>query len=286
MAWESVLYEVEGPVAKLTMNRPEVLNAQDQQLLGELLEAFDTAAADDNVRVIILAGAGRSFSAGHDLGSPRSRAYQASHPRKPGAQGIMEYEEKYFVDWCMHVRDLPKPTIAQVQGFCIIGGWMIASACDLIVAAEDAVFSDRAARWAAPSGEFNTYVYDLGPRKAKELLFTGDYVSAPELYRLGMLNKVVPAAELESATMAFAQQIARTDGFLLKLVKRSVNEVVDAMGFRSAMRTQHYLHLMTHAHYRIPDVPPVVPRAEGMSLKEWAQARDGAYESGSAAAGD
>ena len=170
--WDSVLLTKRDRVATVTMNRPEALNAQDRQLLEELMEAFEQASADDEVRVIILAGAGESFSAGHDLGSKRSRAAAATRPRRPGAQGIMEYEEEMYLEWCLKLRDLPKPTVAQVQGYCIIGGWMIASACDLIVAADDALFTDRAARWAAPSGEFNTYVYDLGARKAKELLFT------------------------------------------------------------------------------------------------------------------
>lgn len=279
MNWESVLYEKSDRIAKITMNRPEVLNAQDTQLLTEVLEAFEHANEDDEVRVIILAGAGRSFSSGHDLGSQRARAYQETHPRRPGAEGIMEYEEKYFVDWCLRVHDLPKPTIAQVQGYAIIGGWMLANACDLIVAADNAIFSDRAARWAAPSGEFHTYVYDLGPRKAKELLFTGNYIPATELYRLGMINRLAPPDQLEEETMQLAREVAATDSFLLKLVKRSVNDVLDAMGFRNAVRTQHYLHMMAHAHYRIPEVPPVVPREEGQSVREWAKARDAAYES-------
>ncbi len=275
--WDSVLLTKRDRVATVTMNRPEALNAQDRQLLEELMEAFEQASADDEVRVIILAGAGESFSAGHDLGSKRSRAAAATRPRRPGAQGIMEYEEEMYLEWCLKLRDLPKPTVAQVQGYCIIGGWMIASACDLIVAADDALFTDRAARWAAPSGEFNTYVYDLGARKAKELLFTGDYVPAEELYRLGMVNKVVPRDRLEDETFAYASRIAITDPFLLKLVKRSVNEVVDAMGFRSALRTQHYLHLMTHAHYAIPGTELPVPRLEGETPSEWARRRDALY---------
>jgi enoyl-CoA hydratase len=272
--WDSVLYNVDGPIAKISMNRPEVLNAQDTQLLEEVMEAFDEAAADDNVRVIILAGEGRSFSSGHDLG--RARQSQDRKPPKPGAWGILEREEEIFVDWCMKVRDIGKPTIAMVQGYAIIGGWMLANACDLIVAAEDAKFSDRAARFAAPSGEFNTYVYDMGARKAKEMLFTGDYLGAEELHRMGAINKVVPNDQLEEATMELAAKIAQIDPFLLKLVKRSVNEVQDAMGFRHAMRTQHYLHVMAHAHFRIDGVQsPVEGREKG--LKEWLANRDAKF---------
>lgn len=274
--WDSVLYSVEGPVAKISMNRPEVLNAQDPQLLNEVMEAFDVANADDDVRVIILAGEGRSFSSGHDLGSGRAQEARDKRPGKPGAWGILEREEEIFVDWCMKIRDLGKPTIAQVQGYAIIGGWMLANACDLIVAAKDAKFSDRAARFAAPSGEFNTYVYDFGARKAKEYLFTGDYVTGEELHRLGAINMVVENDELADATMHLAQRIAATDPFMLKLAKRSVNEVQDAMGFRHAMRTQHYLHVMAHAHFRIPGVESLVGgREEG--LKEWLAKRDAKF---------
>ncbi len=274
--WESVLYSVDGPVAKISMNRPEVLNAQDTQLLEEVMEAFDVAAADDDVRVIILAGEGRAFSTGHDLGSARAQEANKNRATKPGAWGILEREEEIYVDWCMKVRDIGKPTIAMVQGYAIIGGWMLANACDLIIAAEDAKFSDRAARFAAPSGEWNTYVYDMGARKAKEMLFTGDYLSADELYRLGAVNRVVPNDKLEEETMALATKIAQVDPFLLKLTKRSVNEVQDAMGFRHAMRTQHYLHVMAHAHYRIDGVAsPVEGREKG--LKEWLANRDAKY---------
>ena len=129
-----MLTERTGPVHKITTNRPEVLNAQCRILLEELDDAFQRAVDDAEVRVIILAGAGKHFSAGHDLGSPQEMEDQKKTPLEPGFKGEYRRLWERFFENTMRWRDLPKPTIAQVQGYCIMGGMMIASACDLIVA--------------------------------------------------------------------------------------------------------------------------------------------------------
>ncbi len=246
--YSTLLQERTGAVLKITANRPDVLNAQSRILLEELDDAFKRAVDDEAVRVIILAGAGKHFSAGHDLGTPQEMEDQKKTPLEPGFKG--EYRRIYerFFENTMRWRDLPKPTIAQVQGYCIMGGMMIASACDIIVASDDAQFADRAVRWGGAHVQYFSMPWDLGPRKAKEFLFTGDFFSAAEAEKAGLVNRVVPRAELEKETMALAQKIAERDPFALKFAKASVNETVDAQGFRAAMEGAFKNYMMTIPH--------------------------------------
>src|SRR5262249_51399650 len=149
-------YEVDGPVATVTLNRPERKNAQSRQLLEEMDAAFSCAVEDEVVRAIILAGAGDTFSAGHDL-SVQEAALRAQ--RSPGLIGRYERVWDLYIDMGLRWRELPKPTIAAVQGYCIFGGWMIATAMDLIVAAEDA-------RFLGSHFQYFSIPYDVSPRKA------------------------------------------------------------------------------------------------------------------------
>ena len=171
--YTTLLTERTGPVLKITTNRPEVLNAQSRILLEELDDAFLRAVDDEAVRVIILAGAGKHFSAGHDLGSPQEMEDQKKTPLEPGFKGEYRRLWERFFENTMRWRDLPKPTIAQVQGYCIMGGMMIASACDLIIASDDAQFADRAVKWGGAHVQYFSMPWDFGPRKTKEYLFTG-----------------------------------------------------------------------------------------------------------------
>jgi enoyl-CoA hydratase len=248
MTYTTLLTERTGAVLKITTNRPDVLNAQSRVLLEELDHAFAAAVDDDKVRVIILAGAGKHFSAGHDLGSPQEMADQKATPLEKGFKG--EYRrifERFFAN-TMRWRDLPKPTIAQVQGYCIMGGMMIASACDLIIASDDALFADRAVKWGGAHVQYFSMPWDLGPRKAKEYLFTGDFITAAHAEKAGLVNRVVPRAELESETMALAQRIAERDPFALKFAKASVNEMQNAQGWRAAMEGAFKNYMMTIPH--------------------------------------
>jgi enoyl-CoA hydratase len=237
-----------GAVRRITTNRPEVLNAQSRILLKELDDAFKRAIDDDSVRVIILAGAGKHFSAGHDLGSKQEMADQKRTKLEPGFKGEYRRIFERFFENTMRWRDLPKPTIAQVQGYCIMGGMMIASACDLIVASDDALFADRAVRWGGAHVQYFSMPWDLGPRKAKEFLFTGDFFTARQAAEAGLVNRVVPRAKLETETMKLAQQIAERDPFALKFAKASVNETMDAQGFRAAMAGAFKNYMMTIPH--------------------------------------
>jgi enoyl-CoA hydratase len=247
-AYSTLLTERTGPVLKITTNRPEVLNAQSRILLEELDDAFMRAVGDEAVRVIILAGAGKHFSAGHDLGSPQEMEDQKKTPLEPGFKGEYRRLWERFFENTMRWRDLPKPTIAQVQGYCIMGGMMIASACDLIIASEDAQFADRAVKWGGAHVQYFSMPWDFGPRKTKEYLFTGDFISAAQAERAGLVNRVVARDKLEAETMALAQQIAERDPYALKLAKASVNETQDAQGWRQAMQNAFKNYMLTIPH--------------------------------------
>jgi enoyl-CoA hydratase len=246
--YSTLLQDKTGAVLKITTNRPDVLNAQSRVLLEELDDAFKRAVDDDSVRVIILAGAGKHFSAGHDLGSPEEMADQKKTALEPGFKGEYRRIFERFYENTMRWRDLPKPTIAQVQGYCIMGGMMIASACDLIVASEDALFADRAVKWGGAHVQYFSMPWELGPRKAKEFLFTGDFITAQQAADAGLVNRVVPREKLESETMKLAQQIAERDPFALKFAKASVNETMDAQGFKAAMAGAFKNYMMTIPH--------------------------------------
>ncbi len=248
MSYSTILTERTGAVLKITTNRPEVLNAQSRLLLTELDDAFQNAVENEAVRVIILAGAGKHFSAGHDIGSRQA----AEEQKNAGSGPVFETEylqlKERFFDNTMRGRDLPKPTIAQVQGYCIMGGLMIASACDLIVASDDALFADRAVGWSGTHVQYFSMPWDLGPRKTKEYLFTGEFISAAEAARLGLVNRVVSRENLEVETMKLAQRIAERDPFALRMAKLSVNETQDEQGWRRAMEGSFKNYMLTIPH--------------------------------------
>lgn len=230
MTYQYILYDVDSPVATVTLNRPERKNAQSRKLLEEMDDAFARAVEDDAVRVIVLAGAGDTFSAGHDLGSPEARA----EGRPTDLIGRYERVWDLYIEMGLRWRNLPKPTIAAVQGYCIFGGWMIATAMDLIVAADDAKFL-------ASHFQYFSVPYDVGPRKAKELLFEFRFMHADEAERAGLVNRVVPREKLMEETLALARRIALNDPFALRLAKLSVNQAQDEMGYstfvKSALQT-------------------------------------------------
>ncbi|OBG00069.1 enoyl-CoA hydratase [Mycobacterium sp. 852014-52450_SCH5900713] len=259
-AEELVSYETldEGRIARIWLNRPDAHNAQSRGLLVQLDEAFLRAEADDTVRVVILAARGRNFSAGHDLGSELAIAERSQLPsfringgtRDPIAEKIYLQEWHYFFQNTCRWRDLRKITIAQVQGNAISAGLMLIWACDLIVAADNAKFSDVVAvRLGMPGVEYYAHPWEFGPRKAKELLLTGDALDADEAYRLGMVSKVFPVDELADKTLEFARRIANRPTMAALLVKDSVNAASDAMGFTEALRHAFHIHELGHAHW-------------------------------------
>jgi enoyl-CoA hydratase len=252
-----VQYERRGPVALVTMNRPRYRNAQNSAMTYALDAAFTRAVDDDEVAVIVLAGAGEHFSAGHDIGTPE-RDVDTSFPRqagiwwdhtgRAGADRRYAREQEVYLGMCRRWREIPKPVVAMVQGACIAGGLMLAWVCDLIVAAEDAFFADPVLRMGIPGVEYFAHPWVLGPRFAKEVLFTGERFGARRAYEVGMVNRVVPRADLESATLALAGRIAAMPPFGLALAKRAVNQCEDQMGLRAGMESVFGLHHLAHAH--------------------------------------
>ncbi|MEU9507450.1 enoyl-CoA hydratase [Micromonospora sp. NPDC048170] len=256
-AVEVVRYETRGPVAVVTMNRPEYRNAQNSAMTYALDDAFYRAAADDEVKVIVLAGAGKHFSAGHDIGTPgrdidssfdRRAGLWWDHVGKAGVDSRFARESEVYLGMCRRWRELPKPMIAMVQGACVAGGLMLAWSCDLIVASDDAFFADPVVRMGIPGVEYFAHPWVLGPRFAKEFLFTGDRMPAARAAELGMVNRVVARDDLEAEVMGLAARIAQMPRLGLALTKKAVNQAEDLMGLRDGMDSVFGLHHAAHAH--------------------------------------
>src|SRR5215470_14155121 len=238
MNYRTILCERHGAVAKVTTNRPRYKNAQSRLMIEEMDHAFAAANADDDVRVIILAAAGDTFSSGHDIGTPEEKEDMRRRPFPKGVRGEYALSRYLFLNTTLRWRDLDKPTIAQVQGMCIFGGWMFAAAMDLIVASADAQFLPALM-------QYFSVPWDIPIRKAKEAIFRSRFITADEAWRLGFVNHVVPRARLEADTMALAREIADNDPFTLRMVKWATNAAQDAMGFSEAIRNAHS-HYMVH----------------------------------------
>ncbi len=251
----------DGTIVRITLNRPEARNAQNRGLLADLDRAFIRAEEDDNVRVVVLSGAGPLFSAGHDLGSPtylsealpgpdQHPSYTRNGGTRLAAEQRMLQEWRYFYQNTLRWRDLRKITIAQVHGSVWSAGLMLMWACDLIVAAEGTVFADVVGTRLGMCGvEYFAHPWELGPRRAKELMLTGDAINAEEAHRIGMVSRVVPEPELESFTTTLARRIAALPTMTALLIKESVNRSVDNMGFQNALAACFSLHQLNHAHW-------------------------------------
>jgi enoyl-CoA hydratase len=252
-----VSYSTSGGLASIEMNRPGFANSQNSQMTYAIDDAFRRAVADDAIKVIILRGSGKHFSGGHDIGTPgrdvtkswpERRTLWYDHANKPGGEFNYAREHEVYLGMCRRWRDIPKPTIAMVQGACIAGGLMLAWVCDLIVASEDAFFADPVVRMGIPGVEYFAHPFELPPRIAKEFLFLGERMGARRAYELGMVNKVVPARELEAETYAIAERIAKMPRLGLGLTKQAVNHAEDLQGKRSAMDAVFHMHHFAHAH--------------------------------------
>jgi len=254
-AFKQIRYERPAErVARITLARPDIRNAQDRAMLYEINTALDIAMHDDEVRVVILAADGPHFSSGHHLGDA-SKIGEHGAPVMgvggydlPGAEGYMAQELEIYLGFCWRWRNLPKPTIAQVQGKVIAGGLMLVWPFDLIIASEDAEFSDPVVAFGVNGHEFFVHAYEVGHRKAKEMLFTGEAIGAREAKTLGMVNQVVAREDLESFTLAMAEKIGRRPSIGLKLAKMSVNQSLDAQGMWTAVQSAFGLHHLGHTH--------------------------------------
>jgi enoyl-CoA hydratase/carnithine racemase len=266
-----VLFEKLGAVARITLNRPEKLNALSGELLGELSACLEQARNDDEVRAVILTGAGRAFSAGADLGGPR----------RPDGRTLDEWWSRLqeSQDRQMSIRDFPKPIIAAVNGHCLGRGLELALWCDIVLASVDATFGEPAIRHGSAVASMAAWL--ANPQQAKLLLLTGDTISAREAYEIGLVARVVPADRLQPEAERLARRIARVPPFAVRYARQMVNAMHDARGFRLAMDQGHKLEVLSH--FRIPEAE----NAEGVNLdrlrresglKAYLEARDRPFE--------
>ena len=254
-----ITYAVKDAVAWVMLNRPQYGNAQNYRLLNQLDAAFKRAVEDDEVKIIVLGGEGKHFSAGHDIGTPekdsnlpRERVHLWwDHLNKGGAERQYVLEQDAYLGLCRRWQDIPKPTIAMVQGACIAGGLMLAWVCDLIVASEDAFFQDPVVRMAQPGVEYFAHAFELPPRVAKELLLLGERMPAQRAYQFGMVNRIFPRETLREEVAKIAAEIAQRDRFGLALTKQAVNFVEDLRGKRQAMDGVFHMHHLAHAHNQL-----------------------------------
>jgi enoyl-CoA hydratase len=261
MSAEFVDYQVSDHVARVSLDRPEFRNAQSRRLLEELDEVFAQAASDPEVRVIVLLGAGEHFSAGHDLGTAAERADRESRPLQAGLRGRFEHSRENFVDKTLRWRNLPKPTIAGIHGYCIYAGWMIASAMDILYAADNAMFLGA-------NFQYFSIPWDVHPRKAKELLYESRFIDACEAQQLELVNRVFPADDLEAEVMAYAHRVARNDPFQLRMIKQAVNQVQDSQGFAGHITAAHMMHMLSSEGEKDPDYALKVPEGARRPMVE------------------
>jgi enoyl-CoA hydratase len=249
MNYSDITYEQIGAVVRICHNRPQFANSESENLLAEIDDVLDRAQRDDSVRVLIIGGVGKHFSSGHDLTEGMAKR------GKYTPEESWMWENEHYLGNAMRIRNFPKPTIAQVQGACIAGGFMVANMCDLMVASDDAFFSDPVVHsLAAASVETLVHPWVMGTRKAKEFLFTGQRLSAAEAKEWGMVNHVVPRADLENFTLNLANQIALAPPFGVRLMKRSLNRTADIMGFSNSVMAHFETHILsteTAEHHRL-----------------------------------
>jgi enoyl-CoA hydratase len=247
----------DGAIVRILLDRPEARNAQNRGLLVELDEAFLRAEADDTCRVVILGGAGPMFSSGHDMGSKVAMEEFASHATvqinggtRSAAEKLMLQEWHYYFQNTLRWRNLRKITIAQVHGPVFAAGLMLMWSCDLIVASEEVVFADVVGTRLGMCGlEYFAHPWELGARKTKELLLTGDSLSVDEANQLGMVSKVFPLDELGDRTLDFARRIATLPTMAALLIKESVNQTQDNQGFYNSLNACFTIHELNHSHW-------------------------------------
>lgn len=233
-----ILYDVDQGIARVTLNRPRYRNVQSTELLHEMDAAIMKAADDPAVRVIVLLGTGDHFSAGHDMGTPEEKTWRDAHPIEPGIRGFYGRTWDLYVELHLRWRNVAKPVLSAVQGYCIWGGWMVAASADVLFAAEDALFLGTLF-------QYFTVPWDIAPRRAKEILFQARFVGAAEAKELGLVNRVVPRERLEEEVMAYARDVAANDPFEMRMTKLAVNQVLDIQGFTASVRGNH-AHYMLH----------------------------------------
>lgn len=273
-AASTVLYEVADQVATIVLNRPETINTLNTEMILDLDTAVKRADQDADVRVIIIRGAGRGFSAGHDL-SGRPREQKPNDPRPSSVEYRLDFEQEYYYNANMAIRDVRKPTIAGLHGPVVLGGLMTALMCDLVVAEESTNIWNPSIRHAGTGGELMVLPWEIGLRKAKEMLWTGDPLPAREAERLGMVNRVVPDGTLAAECRRLADRIALMPPRMVQLTKRSFNKLQEIQGFLLSMEHHFLVHQLGHAADEAADWNTAAAEARGDGgLRAWLEYRD------------
>ena len=256
MSYKHIRYEVSDKIARITANRPKYRNAQSTVMMTEMDDAFEKANFDPDVRVITMFGEGDHFSAGHDLGTPEEAEYRKTeYLIEEGVRGRYNHTREQFVDKTLRWRNVQKPTIAAVQGYCIFGGWIIASAMDIIFAAEDAMFLPT-------NFQYFSVPWDIHPRKVKEIIFEGRFIDAEEALKLGLVNRIVTRKQLDAEVMEYAAKVAKNDPFQLRMMKMAVNGMQDAQGFNQHITSAHAMFLLSSQGEKDPDFAVDVPEGK------------------------
>ncbi len=265
MAYSVILTDDPAPqVRRITLNRPEKRNALNHALRGEILQALQAADQDPDVRVMIVRGAGKCFSAGYDLGGGNDGLELPWYT--PGGDG---HWPRHVTQGWMSIWELGKPVIAQVHGFCLAGGSELATCCDLVYMADDAQMGYPAVRFGVPDNHFHPWF--LGMRKAMEMMLTGDSISGVEAARRGWANASCPADELEACVLEVAQRIAKVPADLVQLNKRVVHRQMEIMGLHTGIRAGSELcALGTHQK----SLREFIAQTRELGLKEALQQRD------------
>lgn len=234
MEYKQIIYQP-GKVARIILNRPRYLNAQSRIMREEMDDCFTHAMEDEKVGAVVLSGAGTSFSAGHDIGTPEEVLDAQQRGDIRDRYGRYRRMRTICLEYCLRWRSLPKPTIAMVHGYCIYGGWMFASSMDVLFAADDALFLPGHTQYFSPP-------WELGWKKAKEVIFEHRFLTAWEAYEYGFVNRVYPKDKLEQETLAYAERVADNwlrQPFMVRTAKFSINHMMDTMGFTAAVEAAY-----------------------------------------------
>jgi enoyl-CoA hydratase len=269
--YRHVKYEVVDKIARITLNRPEHANVQSTILLEELDHAIDRAGADLDVRVIVMSGEGKNWSAGHDLGTAEEMEHRKDYPLEEGTRGIFERSWRLYVDMHLRWRNVQKPMICAVHGYCIFGGWMVASTADIIFAAEDALFLGSAF-------QYFSIPYDIHHRKAKEYLFQSKFIDAQQAREMGFVNRVVPRERLMDEVLAYAADVAANDTFDMRMTKLAINQALDAQGFTAHITSAHSTYVNRHMSRMEPGYQLPNPRDKGKKRMPMVQVALERYE--------
>jgi enoyl-CoA hydratase len=276
--FETVLYDVKDNVAHITLNSPDTLNTLTTQMIVDIDDAMKEAERDPEARVIIFSGAGRGFSAGHDLSGRPQAEPPPNAPRRGSVEGRFDYEEEYYLEANLNIRNLRTPTIAGLRGHVVLGGLMTALMCDLVVAEESTNLWNPSVRHSGTGGEIMVLPWEIGVRKTKEMLWTGDALDVHEAERLGMINRVVEDGTLDAECQRMADRVALMPPRALWITKRSLNKLQEIQGMLQAYEHHFLMHQLGHATDEQADwnAEAAEARKDG-GLKDWLAFRDGPF---------